>query len=80
MIMSSLNSALQGMQSASTQFLSSARKIAASGSPSGQAQDPDSSLEMAMVGLKSGQFLYEANMHVARTADEMLGTLIDTLA
>lgn len=80
MISSILNSALQGMQNGSTQVLNSARKITSTGTTVGSGSGTESSLAPDMVGLKSGQFLYEANLHVARTADEMLGTLIDTLA
>ena len=75
MITNAMNSALQGMQANQKNFLNSAQRISRFGSSSSEG-----SLAKDMTNLLTSRRGYEANLVVAKTADEMLGTLLDTFA
>ncbi len=76
MVTGALSSALAGMQSNQRAFARHAERVAAvgTGPPA-----PDVSLEDELVGVMQARRGYEANLAVARAADDMLGTLIDVL-
>lgn len=76
MLVSGLTAALQGIQRNQACFASAADRIAqATGT---QAADED--LPRALVDLKAARHGMEASLAVFRASDEMVGTLIDTLA
>lgn len=80
MINNAMGSAIQGLQSNQRSFLSAARRISRLGTSEGTHLTEEASLEKDMVGILTSRRGYEANLNVVKVADEMLGTLIDTLA
>lgn len=80
MINSAMGSAIQGMQSNQRSFLSAAQRISRFGTSGGLHEVEGFSMEKDMVQILTSKRGYEANLKVVKVADEMLGTLIDTLA
>ncbi len=72
-----MNSALQGLSMNQSRWELHASRIARDGAA---ATRPSMPLATAIVGARSAQRGYEANLAVLETADEMLGSLIDVLA
>jgi hypothetical protein len=76
-MISSIGSAMSGMASAVTRFDRASARIA-------QAGDPASAGGGDLIGDRVDQLTaghaFAANLATVRTADEMLGTLIDTVA
>ncbi len=79
MINTAINSALQGIRANQQSFRASARNIAAWGQDRNRG-DSGISPERDMVGVLVSRRGYEANLQVVKTADRMLGTLLDTFA
>ena len=77
MISSVFASALNGMQTNQRSLARHAERIADWGTSSAPG---DVSLEHELVGVMQSRHGYEANLAVARAADDMLGSLIDVLA
>ncbi len=75
MISPVLSSALRGMQSAQDALGRRAESVA-------RAADPESGVDLPreLVGTIEAKHAYAANAAVVRTADHMLGSLIDILA
>ena len=80
MINSAIGSATQGLQSNQQSFLSAAQRISRFGGSESPNEVDDFTLEKDMVQILTSRRGYEANLNVVKVADEMLGTLIDTLA
>lgn len=80
MITSALNSALQGLQSNQKSFLDSTRRLSQFGNQEGPEGAAGESPATDVVGLMTAHRGYDANLLVVRTADEMLGSLLDVLA
>ena len=76
MITSALGSALYGMQTHQRDLARRAERVAAWGTDAGAGV----ALERELVGVMEARRGYEANVAVARAADDMLGSLIDVLA
>jgi flagellar basal body rod protein FlgG len=76
MISTAINHALQGIQANQNLFKASAQGISRALAPGSEGQD----LVKHEVGLLSARRGLEANLNVVQVADEMLGSLIDTLA
>lgn len=76
-MISALNRALTGMQLNQQRFEQHASRISRAGLP-GAGDTVD--LPTGIVGTKVAQRGYEANLAVLRTADEMVGSLLDVLA
>jgi hypothetical protein len=72
-----LNSGLQGIQNGMAQANKAAAEIASTNQ--GGAGD-SAGLAASLVDLKASEHLVKASTAVVRSADEMLGTLIDTQA
>ncbi|AGH82219.1 hypothetical protein PCNPT3_11415 [Psychromonas sp. CNPT3] len=93
-VRSASSSGLSGFQDASVQLNNASSRIAQSGSAeksknvdqlpveASSSQEPRTpvSLTTELVNLKVAEFQAKASVNVIRTADEMLGTLIDTSA
>ena len=77
MIVSALASALNGMQTNQRSLARHADRIAGWGT---SADPGEISLETELVGVLQARRGFEANLAVARAADDMLGSLIDVLA
>lgn len=71
---------LVGMQNNLRKFDQHAQKIARYGTTSGADAGETVSLPEEIVGLTMSQRGYEANAMVRKVDDEMVGTLLDTLA
>ncbi len=76
MISTAMNQALLGIQTNHNHFQASAQGIARALAPGSEARD----LPEHEVGLLRARHGLEANLNVVKAADEMLGSLIDTLA
>nr|MEE4269484.1 flagellar biosynthesis protein FlgE [Candidatus Krumholzibacteria bacterium] len=76
MISTAMNHALQGIQANQNLFQTSAQGISRALTPGAEGGD----LIDHEVGLLRSRRGLEANLNVVKTADEMLGSLIDTLA
>ncbi len=74
--MNVLSTALSGMTSAVNRFEASANQTLRGFSPEGADQDQI----QGVVGQVSAKQEFEANVKVAKTADEMMGTLLDMKA
>ena len=79
MITNVLSSALQGLQAHQKNFLNSANRISRWGTQPDGGHSEGISLEREMVGMMESRRGYEANLRVVKTADEMLGSLLDIL-
>lgn len=77
---STIQSALQGINSNKLSMTKHANRISTAGQPISSNSDKNISLPEEIVGLMQSQRGIEAEAAVIRTADEMLGTLIDTFA
>ena len=77
MISSVFASALNGMQANQRNLARHAERIAGWGT---SATPGEVSLEHELVGVMQARRGYEANLAVARAADDMLGSLLDVLA
>ena len=71
--MNVLSTALAGMTAATNRFEASANKTLQSFTPEGSDQD----MVEGVVGQISAKHEFEANVKVAKTADEMMGVLLD---
>ena len=80
MLIQAMNTALQGMARNQQAFEQHADRISRWGTTRSDGSQPDIDLDTEMVGVLTSRRGYEANLAVARTADEMVGTLIDTFA
>ena len=74
--MNVLSTALAGMTAATNRFEASANKTVGAFAPGGSDQDAID----GEVGQISAKQEFEANVKVAKTADEMMGTLLDMKA
>jgi hypothetical protein len=81
-MLSAVSRALQGLQYHQRDFARHAERISMWGRRSPGAPDNDDGVDLAAetVGLLQARRGYEANLPVLRTADEMIGTLLDVLA
>jgi len=79
-MISAMGSALQGIQKNLDSFAGHSRKISSFGNPDSSPENPPVSIPEEMVGMMISGRGVEANIAVLRKSDEMLGTLIDTLA
>jgi hypothetical protein len=83
LLVSALHHALHGLRLNEERFVRHADRIARLGALETGPEGPEEAagdVVGGMVGLKIASLGYRANLAVVRTADEMLGTLIDTLA
>jgi len=82
MINNALNTGIQGIQQGMQGMETSARQIARGGvdGPRGTADDGSGGLLEPMVNLQLYERSVEASAQVVKTADETLGTLLDTRA
>ena len=76
MISTAMNHALQGIQANQQLFQTSAQGISRALAPGSEGHD----LVEHEVGLLSARRGMEASLNVVKVADQMLGSLIDTLA
>ena len=74
--MNVLSTALAGMTAATNRFEASANKTLSGFTPGGS----DDDAVQGVVGQVSAKQEFEANVKVAKTADEMMGTLLDMKA
>lgn len=74
---SSLQTGLQGVQNGIRKVEQAADEIASSGTT--ESLDP-ADLATSLVDLKQGELQVKASAEVIETEDEVLGTLLDTLA
>ncbi len=74
--MNVLSTALAGMTAATNRFEASANKTVGAFAPGGS----DADMVQGVVGQVSAKEEFEANIKVAKTADEMMGTLLDMKA
>lgn len=72
-----MNQALHGLQTNRQRFEEHAARISRSGA-SGPVDPPD--LPTELVGARTAQRGYEANLAVLRGSDELIGSLLDVLA
>jgi hypothetical protein len=70
-----IGTALGGIQKSASQFAKSAENVVNATKP-GSTED----LAKAIVDGKTTNYAFKANVAVLKTADKMLGTLLDTLA
>lgn len=75
-----VQSALQGMNRNQQSMLNHSVRISRFGTDSSLTEQQNVSLPEKMVGLSVSQRGFEANLIVMKTADKMLGSLIDILA
>ncbi len=80
MSIAALNQALIGMSLNLRRFEGHADRISRWGTTGSRVGEAPIQLHEEVVGMMTARHGYEANLAVARTADEMLGTLIDVLA
>ncbi len=80
MSIAALNYALLGMNLNLRRFETHADRISRWGTTGPRADEAPIQLHEELVGVMTARHGYEANLAVGRTADEMLGTLIDVLA
>lgn len=73
-------SALQGMNRNQNSMVQHSNRISSIGSTDDSGNQLPVVIHEEMVGMMVSQRGFEANVSVIRTADEMLGTLIDILA
>lgn len=76
-MISSIGSAMSGMSSAIARFDRASSRIAQAGDP---ASSPGDDLIGDRVDQITAEHAFAANLATVRTADEMLGTLINTVA
>ncbi len=79
MLGSILSTAVQGLQVNQLNLEQHATQISRYGTEA-PAAESSVNLEQELVGVMTSRRGFEANLAVVRTADEMLGTLIDVLA
>lgn len=77
---SALQTGLQGVQQGIEGAERSAREIVRAGTVDGPAGSNSNDVTESVVDLKLYERSVEASAQVVKTADEVLGTLIDTLA
>jgi hypothetical protein len=70
-----IGTALGGIQRSTSQFAKSAENVVNATRP-GSTEDP----AKAIVDSKTASYAFKANVAVLKTADKMLGALLDTLA
>ena len=80
MSIAALNHALTGMSLNLRRFEGHADRISRWGTTDPRTDEEPLQLHEELVGVMTARQGYEANLAVARAADEMLGTLIDILA
>ena len=77
-----LSQGLQGMQKSSREIVGAAQEIASSGARVANGEFPDSTLDLAelLIEMKIEQNIFDASAQVVKTADEMIGALLDVTA
>lgn len=80
MVQSVLAAGVQGMQTGLNQTQRAALDIARAGTVVPESNETPVDITEALVNLKLGERQVEASAAVIRTADDILGTLIDTRA
>lgn len=75
-----MSTGLQGMQVSQQRLQESATEIAAAGSKPAAAVEPAKDLAEPLVQTKIDRLVFDASAKVVSTADEAVGTLLDTKA
>lgn len=71
-----ISSAAYGLKASANRFEKAAQKVVAASAPEASMDD----LPAAIVDSKTSALSFKANAAVFKTADRMMGTLLDTLA
>ena len=79
-MISSIGSAMSGMANAVTRFDRASARIAQAGDPATASSDGGDDLIGGRVDQITAEHAFAANVATVRTADDMLGTLINTVA
>ena len=78
--MSVLSIAASGIDAATRRFEQASSRIARAGSSTGLASETDTDLTDDIVDQLAARQSFTANVAVARTGDQVLGTLLDIIA
>jgi flagellar hook-associated protein FlgK len=80
MVVMNINTALNGLNAASSRFESKANTVLRATTPSDSAALSDQDMAEALVGMQIDKNAFKANAKVLKAQDDMLGSLLDILA
>jgi flagellar basal body rod protein FlgC len=77
-MISAISTATAGLRASASRFEQSAQNVVKASSPDATSASPD--LATSIVDSKTSELSFKANVSVVKTADKMLGSLLDMLA